>query len=183
MPLETRTDDSQQQQPSKPLPTFSGAPCSQVLCIELCAGCARLSSALKRLGFATVAVDHSKNRYRSLHPTVFIDLANEESVQQVVSLFDQQGVLLYLHAAPPCCTISRARNRRISKTLQARGIPDPRPLRSDKHPNGLPRLRGVDAKELQLLMPYIATLLSFWNMLGIIQSSSPLRTLPDPICG
>lgn len=66
----------------KPLPlsAFAGAPGSKVVCVELCAGCPRLSSALKTRGFAAVAVDHSKNLRRSSHSTICIAFANNESV-------------------------------------------------------------------------------------------------------
>eukprot|EP00973_Karenia_brevis_P006559 892588-Karenia_brevis.AAC.1 len=45
----------------------------------------------------------------------------------------------YVHFAPPCGTATRAREIR-----RAHG-PDPKPLRSVDHPNGLPNLSG-DAK-------------------------------------
>ena len=51
---------------------------------------------------------------------------------------------MYVHAAPPCGTSSRARNRRIPLQLRLQGIPDPQPLRSDLHPLGLPGLDGVN---------------------------------------
>ena len=41
----------------------SGEPSTALLCIELCAACARLLSVMHIAGFKVVAVDHSKTRY------------------------------------------------------------------------------------------------------------------------
>ena len=46
--------------------------------------------------------------------------------------------------APPCGTATRARNKRIAQHLVEAGAPDPRPLRSDEFPQGLPGLRPID---------------------------------------
>ena len=45
---------------------------------------------------------------------------------------------------PPCGTSSRARDIR-----RAHG-PDPKPLRSEKFPNGLPSLKNVDTRRVEL---------------------------------
>ena len=58
-----------------------------MICLELCAGCARLSKTLRARGFSTIVVDHSKNRPGVLHPTICVDLASEESVQKKISAF------------------------------------------------------------------------------------------------
>lgn len=125
-----------------------GAPSSQAICIELCAGSARLSLTLRSKGFAVIAVDHSKNSHASLYPTVCIDLADDSSCEQLLQLLENPGYLIYVHAAPPCGTCSKARHRRISKELQARGVPDPKPLRSNKFPHGLPSLKGIGLKRV-----------------------------------
>ena len=67
---------------------------------------------------------------------------------QVLALVDDLDLIIYVHAAPPCGTCSRAREKRIPFRLRKRGIPDPLPLRSLKHPNGLPNLRGVNQQRV-----------------------------------
>ena len=51
---------------------------------------------------------------------------------------------MYLHAAPPCGTASRAREKKISAKLKRKGIKEPQPLRSLDFPEGLPNLSGSD---------------------------------------
>ena len=127
---------------------FKGAPVGSILCIELCAGCARLSLALSTQGFKAMAVDQKSNRHRQLFPTVTLDLANEEAVQYLATLLRQPGLVFYLHCAPPCGTASRAREKKLSARLIRRGVKEPKPLRSGVHPHGLPGLAGVDLKRV-----------------------------------
>ena len=88
-------------------------PSAHAICIELCAGSARLSATLRAKGLQTYAVDHSRNRHSHQHGIITIDLANDSSVQQLVDLLDTLDLVVYVHAAPPCGTCSRARERRI----------------------------------------------------------------------
>ena len=61
-------------------------PSTHAICIELCAGSARLSCTLGAKGLQTYAVDHSRNRHSHQHGIITIDLANDSSVQQLVDL-------------------------------------------------------------------------------------------------
>ena len=108
--------------------------------VELCAGCARLSFSLSSKGFTAFAVDHSKNRHAQLHPCMMCDLADDSSVDQLLSILEGSGLLTYFHAAPPCGTCSRARERKNRRRLRRRGAPEPVPLRSTRFPDGLPNL-------------------------------------------
>ena len=120
-----------------------------LLCIELCAGCARLSATLYARGFKVMAIDQKQNRHKQLHATIALDLAIDEAVQYLKSLLRQPGVVLFLHCAPPCGTASRARERKLSWRLRAAGVREPKPLRSGLHPEGLPHLRSTDLKRVQ----------------------------------
>ena len=123
---------------------FLGAPVQNLVCIELCAGSGKLSGALKSFGFTTLAIDHSRNRHNQRHPTVCVDLADDESVELVLKLSEGQGqMLFYIHAAPPFGTV-RTRERRDSSKRKRRGAPEQKPLRSSKFPEGLPSLSGAD---------------------------------------
>ena len=85
--------------------------------VELCAGCARLSFSLNSRGFSALAVDHSKNRHSQLHPCMMFDLADDSSLDQLLSILEGAGCIIYTHAAPPCGTCSRARERKIPRRL------------------------------------------------------------------
>ena len=51
--------------------------------------------------------------------------------------------------APPCGTMSRAREIPLPQWLKDKGIPEPYPLRSTQHPQGLPGLDGTDLIKVQ----------------------------------
>ena len=112
--------------------------------IELCAGSARLTATLSALGFGTMAMDQKMNRHKQCHPTICLDLANEETVNYLQSFLNTPGYVFYIHAAPPCGTCSRARERKLARHLKALGAKEPQPLRSPQHPHGLPNLCNRD---------------------------------------
>ena len=125
----------------------SGAPSTALLCIELCAGCAQLSAVMHNAGFKVVAVNHSKNRHKQLHPCINVDLASDEGLKYILGLLSQPGTVLYVHATPPWGTSCRARDRRVSKWMRANKCPDP-PLRSESFPHGLPNLTQLNQKRI-----------------------------------
>ena len=53
-----------------------------------------------------------------------------------------QNKLLYVHFAPPCGTASLAR------CIPLKGRAGPKPLRSMRHPRGLPKLRFADRERV-----------------------------------
>ena len=112
---------------------------SGLICIELCAGSAKLSSALYRVGFQAVAVDHAANKHQQRVHCIQIVLAAAGAFALVSSMLEEPNVL-YVHVAPPCGTASAARNRPVAAALRAKGIPNPPPLRSKACPEGLPNL-------------------------------------------
>ena len=98
----------------------------RTVCLELFAGCARLSQALRAEGFDTVAVDCKRD---GVHPIVCVDLLSSSGRALVWQIL-RSGRVCYVHMAPPCSTASAARN-----------IPGgPAPLRSFQAPDGLPGL-------------------------------------------
>ena len=121
---------------------------SECLCIELCAGSARLSASLKEIGFSVVPVDYEKNRHQSYVRCIRMDLT-KPGAKTLFSQLLSTGRVVYVHSAPPCGTGSRARERPISQALKALGAPEPYPLRSDSHPLGLPTLSGSDLQRVQ----------------------------------
>ena len=94
-------------------------------------------------------MDHAKKKQAQCHPTVSIDLANDESVELVLQLFEGPSHIFYVHAAPRCGTASRARERRIPQRKRCRGAPDSKPLRSNRYPQGLLGLSGTDRLKVE----------------------------------
>lgn len=156
-----------------------GCPSAQLVCIELCAGCARLSKHLSAAGFNVIAVDHSKNRRKQLFSTMQIDLSDTDCVEQLRCIVGDSCAIFYIHAAPPCGTCSRAREKRIPFRLRKRGVPDPKPLRSEKHPNGLPNLSGVSLRRVQVANAVYKNICKILDVFGdqcIISIENPARS-------
>ena len=112
------------------------------LCVELCAGTAGLSLALRKLGFSVCAVDYAQNRHAAKVPILVADLATE-SGQRTVDAVLGSPALFFCHCAPPCGAASRARERHIPAP-QLHGLPLPRPLRDATFPEGIPGLPPGD---------------------------------------
>ena len=129
---------------------LDGCPSTNLVCLELCAGCAKLSRSLKHAGFQPIAVDHSKNRHKQLFPTLQIDLASDDAFSQVCSLIGHNSLVYYIHVTPPRGTCSRASERKKPSRLPKRGIPARKPMRSPAYPNGLPTLTGVDKERVEI---------------------------------
>ena len=111
-------------------------PANAGLTIELCAGSAMLSACFAEQGWNVFPVDHSANRFHPLAKVCNLDLAHKSSWQYLSWLLANHRVA-YIHVAPPCGTCSRARE------IQ-RGSSDPRVLRTNEFPLGLPTLNGSD---------------------------------------
>ena len=118
-----------------PEPTAEGKPC---IFLELCAGSAKLSAAVRSTGIPVVPIDHKHNRHTPRCKLVQLDLSQPHAWQQLVFLLDNYDVLA-CHIAPPCGTCSRARGIPMSD-----GTPGPQPLRSDDEPLGLKGLSYTD---------------------------------------
>ena len=118
---------------------LAGFRISDCLTIELCAGSAGLSSSLRSCGFQVLPVDHKSNRHIPKVSCVNIDLTNKSAISILIAVVNHSNAV-YVHCAPPCGTSSRARERPVAKHLIQMGAPNPRPLRSDEFPAGLPGL-------------------------------------------
>ncbi len=134
--------------PEKFIPTIPGILISEYVCIEVCAGSANLSRALKEVGFATIPIDWANNRHSCKVRCLQLDLTRPEA-KQLFLQFVLAGNIAYIHFAPPCGTGSRARERPISSADKQRGAPEPQPLRSNEHPLGFPWLQGADKARVE----------------------------------
>ena len=112
--------------------------------VELCAGSAKLSDAVKQLGYNIIAVDHDKNRHTPRCKLVQLDLSHKHAWDMLDFLL-QRVVIAGVHIAPPCGTCSRARG-----IPMADGSKGPQPLRSAEHPLGIPSLNQRDQQRVFL---------------------------------
>ena len=77
-------------------------------------------------------------RRRPEAPVVLMDLTCPEAQATVLGWY-RSGRVSYMHAAPPCGTMSMARERPVPKQFRRRGAPEPRPLHTPAEPYGIPQ--------------------------------------------
>lgn len=123
--------------------TFAEIDVSDLLFLEVFAGTARLSKAVRDLGFQAMPIDKSAKRSSQIHICIY-NLALPEDVQQLLEFITMnKDRIAWLHFAPACGTASRARERRLPR-LEEQGFEVAKPLRSEQFPLGFPTLQGVD---------------------------------------
>ena len=125
-----------------------GISISECVCIELCAGSAKYSSALQNLGFAVLPVDCNRNKHRPRVRCLVLDLTAVAAKSILMDIING-GRVVHIHSAAPCGTGTKAREIPISAVLKAQGAPEPKPLRSDKFPLGLPGIWGRDKARVE----------------------------------
>ena len=106
--------------------------------LELCAGSAKLSAAVRSAGISVVPIDHKHNRHAPRCKLFQLDLSQPHAWHQLVFLLDNYNVVA-CHIAPPCGTCSRARGIPMQD-----GSAGPQPLRSELEPLGLKCLSYKD---------------------------------------
>ena len=123
--------------------TFCGRSLDEVMVLEIFAGSARLTRAIRDIGMAAMAVDKDSTRAQSVHVACY-DLNDPDQLQALCDFISKHHhQILWAHFAPSCGTASRARGRPLPK-LAKMGIKVPQPLRSDEQPLGLDGLAGTD---------------------------------------
>ena len=81
---------------------LSGSRLSEVVCVELFAGSARLTSSLGGEGFDSFGVDHVVSKQAS-GSILQLDLNDPQSVEHLWRIIRDPAVK-YIHCAPPCGT-------------------------------------------------------------------------------
>jgi len=115
----------------------------EVMVLEIFAGTARLSRAVRDVGMSAMAVDKDSQRAQSVHIATY-DLNEPDQVAALSDFIVKHShIILWAHFAPSCGTASRARGRPLPK-LAKMGIKVPQPLRSDSQPMGMDGLSGLD---------------------------------------
>ena len=169
-----------------------GRPLSSLVFVEIFAGTAALTAAVRRIGLGdSFGVDMHVRR-AVLGPLLRLDLSNPAGRDALEAILRLDSVVA-IHLAPPCNTASRARDRR------RRAGPDPPQLRSDLFPDGLPSLPAASQSLVDAandLYAYSAWLFQFCFHAGILPSAenpgrsylwqtsqwAPVRALPDLVC-
>ena len=153
---------------------------SDVLVIEIFAGSARLTAAIRDAGMAGVAVDHDKTRSSGPHIALY-DLNDRSQFDALVEFIRlEKHRIIWVHFAPSCGTASRARERPL-KSLEKKGYRIPKPLRSDEFPLGVPGLQGTDkyrtetANSTYARTAELATMLHEWGI--TISIENPLNSI------
>jgi len=139
--------------------------------LELCCGSGILTAELKKVGFHAVGVDWHGNKDSPPEKALMIDLTKENALPIIKQLVKDNNVKL-VHIAPPCGTSTRAREIRIRKKWWNRNKKrcDPKPLRSDLHPEGLPGLEGINkirVEKANKLYKFTAELVVFLEEIGV----------------
>jgi hypothetical protein len=123
--------------------TKQGAP----LIIEICAGTALLSKCFKDCGYEHLAIDHKSNRFHSYVTVCNVELSTDHGWAFLYHIIEHYNVI-FIHAAPPCGTCSRAREIPLGPGG------GPKQLRSAEYPSGLPHLEGRDLEGSSWQMRY-----------------------------
>ena len=112
---------------------------SDFLIIELCAGCAVLSSTAEAFGFRSLAIDNNEVRSPSKR-ILRLDLADPENIDHIIEIVRSEGsrvALLFLSLPSGTASISRGKHL---KKWEQQGYELPAALRSADYPDMLPNL-------------------------------------------
>ena len=159
---------------------FSSLSLNEVLVLEIFAGSARLTAAVRDAGMQGIAVDYDKTRSSGPHIAVY-DLNDPSQFESLVEFIKlEKHRIVWVHFAPSCGTASRARERPL-KSWERKGYRVPKPLRSDQFPLGVPGLKGIDKHRTETAnitysqSAILAAMLHEWGI--TISTENPLRSI------
>ena len=95
-----------------------------------------------------MGVDWWKNKHQPVVPILRIDMTSQQGQRLIWRILEQCRVKV-VHFAPPCGTMSRAREIPLPQWIKDKAIPEPYPLRPERCPQGLPGLEGTDLVKVQ----------------------------------
>jgi hypothetical protein len=151
------------------------APAGSRVCIECMAGSARLTAACEAAGLTAFGVDHKGNRHRPEGRVVVLDLTSPSDQLPIKSMLTPDSDVVFVWFGLPCGTMSRARNIPLA---DRRG---PQPLRSERHPRGLPALGPADAAKVaaaNALVSFARDCITLCDLAGIKWAiENPARSL------
>ena len=110
--------------------------------VEIFAGTGRVTAALKTLGMVgAFGTDHKRHK-KAMSPIVLADLTTAAGVELLMQWLSNPYIV-GIFLAPPCGTSGRARSIPLKRKRPGDPVA-PRPLRTDRHPNGVPFLKFLD---------------------------------------
>ena len=153
-------------------------PLSKGLIFEIFSGTGRLSFACRQLGLRALPIDKDPKRAEKTISVNF-DVTNPDQLQRLLELVHaEKDNIIHAHFAPSCGTSSQARNIKIPNVPLDQ---QPRPLRSQEYPDGLPGLTpGDQARVNKANAAYEATakLVEVFLQLGVsISIENPANSL------
>ena len=108
---------------------------------EVFCGCARATKELSNAGFNAMGVDYIKNKDKPAAQATNLDLRNKWGQNALRKLIKKIEARLAWFA-PPCGSAARCRE------IRRKDGPDPKPLRSDQYPDGIPGLAPGDQQRV-----------------------------------
>ena len=141
-------------------------------CIELSCGSGNLTYAMKHFFPDSFGVDHKVGKQRVTTICLYLSV---DSNQQLVEQWCLSGRCLWVHWGIPCGTASRARFRRVSRKSHG-----PPPLRSDRWPDGVPFLKGLNLVRVRLsnrLYSFMSRLIPKLHQRNIVWTGKPMDEL------
>ena len=142
----------------------TGKKLEDLVFVELFSGTGGLCAEVRRLGLSnSIGVDAHISKHTKC-PVLRIDMTTDYGMELVWRILGQENCIA-VHMGPPCGTSSRARD------IRRRKGPDPKPLRSDRWPDGLPSLQGSDKRRVGLaneLYLQCAKIFEYCTRVGIL---------------
>ena len=114
----------------------------KLVMLEVCCGCARLTYHCSKKGMKALGIDWSGCKDKPKGRVIWINLATSRGLAELKEQLEaNKKTLKVVFMSPPYGTASGAREIRRNPDELGRVI-DPKPLRSDEFPDGLPSLGG-----------------------------------------
>ena len=110
--------------------------------IDLFCGGGELARACDKLGLATCAFGYYGSACSTSFPVISLDASARWAKENILEVIHCNPASTFAWIAPPCGTLSFARDRPVPAHLTKRGCPNPPPLRSFRHLEGLPTARA-----------------------------------------
>ena len=137
--------------------------------LEVFCGSAGLTAELNLMGFQATGIDWRGNKDRPKSRCLNFDLTEKEGQVAFWKLVEDLDII-YAHFAPPCGTSSRAREVRRRNADGTQCTLDPKPLRSDEFPDGVPGLEGqarIKVDKANVLYMFVAEAVYWMDKRGI----------------
>lgn len=118
--------------------------------LEVCCGCARLTFSCMKEGLNALGIDWKGCKDKPEGRVIWLDLTTKRGMRDLKDILEaNKHTLKIVFMSPPCGTASRAREIRRTKPDAFGKVIDPKPLRSDEHPDGLPDLGGIALQKVK----------------------------------